>query len=297
MAKSENIKTSSKPSPPPSDESEMDSSDESSDEEVNQLISEMDKQSRDFMAKLVVELEKTQDILTFERSELEALRLEVSQAKSIIATLKEDLASSQAQCNSLKSRNEELEEQYSLLWSSTSHSLKVKGDSSASTSKGYDRCCNIDLESYATNLANMESMKKEIARLNSIIARGCMNERVKFKEGKMPENLDGLSHHRSGKTGQRDTIKGQECIKFVSNGELKEDEYMPSAQSPEVSRSKPRGSGVWKPCATQIGEPGGSGKTSGGSGSAKIEPRSKARLNTSKFPRHLTLVCRFTTIQ
>jgi hypothetical protein len=32
----------------------------------------------------------------------------------------------------------------------------------------------------------MEAMKKEITRLNSIITRGCMNERVKFKKGKMP---------------------------------------------------------------------------------------------------------------
>jgi chromosome segregation ATPase len=152
MAKGEKVKIDSKPSSPPSDESEMDSSDESSDE--------MDKQSRDLMAKLVVELEKTHDILTSERSELEALCLEVSQAESVIATLKEDLPTSQAQCNSLKSGNEELEEQYSLLWSSTSHPSKVKGDPSASTSKGYDSCCNIDLESYATNLANMEAMKK-----------------------------------------------------------------------------------------------------------------------------------------
>jgi hypothetical protein len=133
------------------------------------------------MAKLVVELEKTQDIITSERSELEALRLEVSQAESVIATLKEGLAASQAQCNSLKSRNEELEEQYSLLWSSTSYPLKVKGDSSASTSKGCDRCCNIDLESYATNFANMEAMKKEIPRLNSIIAKVCMNDTRKVK--------------------------------------------------------------------------------------------------------------------
>jgi hypothetical protein len=102
MAKGEKVKTSSKPSPPPSDESEMNSSDESSDEELNQLVSEIDKHSRYCMAKLVVELEKTQDILTSERSELEALRLEVSQAESIIATLKEDLAASQAQCNSFK---------------------------------------------------------------------------------------------------------------------------------------------------------------------------------------------------
>jgi hypothetical protein len=119
MAKGEKVKINSKPSPQPSDESEIDSIDEFSDEEANQLVSEMDNQSRDFMARLIVELEKSQDTLISERSELEAFRLEVNQAESVIATLKEDLAASQAQCNSLKSRNEELEEQYSLLWSST----------------------------------------------------------------------------------------------------------------------------------------------------------------------------------
>jgi hypothetical protein len=70
----------------------------------------MDKQSRAFMAKLVEELEKPQYILTSERSEFEALQLEVNQVEGIIATLKGHLAASQAQCNSLKSRNEELEE-------------------------------------------------------------------------------------------------------------------------------------------------------------------------------------------
>jgi hypothetical protein len=53
-AKGEKVKINSKPSPQPSDESEMDSSDDFSDEEANQLVSEMDKQSRDFMARLIV---------------------------------------------------------------------------------------------------------------------------------------------------------------------------------------------------------------------------------------------------
>ena len=35
------------------------------------------------------------------------------------------------------------------------------------------------MDVYATNLANMEAMKKEIARLNSIIASGCMNDKGK----------------------------------------------------------------------------------------------------------------------
>jgi hypothetical protein len=184
------------------------------------------------MAKLVEEPEKTQYTLTSERSELEALRLEVNQAEGIIATLKEDIAASQAQCNSLKTRNEELEEQYSILWSSTSHPLKVIGDSSASTSMGCERCHNIDLNAYATNLANLDAFKKEVARLNSIIASGCMNEKVKYKQGKMPGNLDGLGHHEGARTSDREIIDVKECIKFVSHGDLKEDEYMQPSQNP-----------------------------------------------------------------
>jgi hypothetical protein len=242
MAKGEKVKIDSKSSPPPSDESGMDSSDESSDEEANQLVSDMDKQSRDFMARLIVEIEKFQNTLRSERSELEALRLEVSQAESVIATLKEDLAASHAQYNYLKLRNEELKEQYSLLWSSTSHPSEAKGDPSASTSKGYDKCYNIDLESYSTNLANMEALKKEIARFNSIIATGCMskgNKRGRFTKKKMLEKNEkpGFGYVEGGKTNERKIIKEKECLKFKSTGFL-------FAQTPEVLSSKPGGSGV-----------------------------------------------------
>jgi predicted RNase H-like nuclease (RuvC/YqgF family) len=65
----------------------------------------VNKKSKNFIAKLIEELEKTQATLakqvklyvTFnkalasERSEVETLRLEVDQAESIIATLKDDL--------------------------------------------------------------------------------------------------------------------------------------------------------------------------------------------------------------
>jgi hypothetical protein len=116
MAKGEKVKPKSKPSSLPSDES--------SDEEIDQ-VSNLDKQSRAVMAKLVRELDKTHDVLISERSELGTLRLEVVQAEGIIATLKEGLSTSQAQCNSLKSRNEEFGEKYSLVWSSTSNPSKV----------------------------------------------------------------------------------------------------------------------------------------------------------------------------
>jgi hypothetical protein len=235
----------------------MDSSDDFSDEEATQLVREMDEQSRDFMVRLIVELEKSQDTIISDRSEIEALCLEVNQAESVIATLKEDLAASQAQCNSLKLSNEELEEQYSLLWSSTSHPSKVKGNSSASTSKGCDKCHHIDLESYATNLANMEALKKEIARLNSIIARGCMgeeNKRARFTKRKVLEKSKhpGFGYVEGGKTNERKIIKEKECFEFNSYGFL-------FSQTPEVPTSKPGGSGVWKPRATQTVKLEGSG--------------------------------------
>jgi hypothetical protein len=65
MGKGEKVesKTKTKSSPLPSDESDIDSSDESSDDEVNNLISKMDKKSKNFIAKLMEELDKTQATL------------------------------------------------------------------------------------------------------------------------------------------------------------------------------------------------------------------------------------------
>jgi hypothetical protein len=182
-------------------------------------------------------------------------------------------------------RNEELEEQYSLLWSSTSHPLKTKGDPSASTSKGCDKYYNIDIESYATNLANMKALKKEIARLNSIIASGCMSEGNKRRRFTKKEKLEksekpGFGYVEGGKTNGRKIIKEKECLEFKSTGFL-------FAQTPEVPSSKPGGSGVWKPRTTQTGEPGGSGKIPGGSGVCKDRTKKKGKVqhqHVSKIP-------------
>jgi hypothetical protein len=43
---------------------------------------------------------------------------------------------------------------------------KAKDTSTPSTSQGCGKCYNLDLNAYFTNLANMEAMRKEIARLN-----------------------------------------------------------------------------------------------------------------------------------
>jgi hypothetical protein len=61
------------------------------------------------------------------------------------------------------------------------------------------------------------------------------------------------------------------ALKFKSTGFL-------FAQTPEVPSLKPRGSGVWKPRATQTGEPGGSGKIPGGSGVCKDKTKKKGKV-------------------
>jgi hypothetical protein len=141
----------------------------------------------------------------------------------------------------------------------------------------------------------MEAMKKEIARLNSIIARGCMSEENKkgmFSKRKILEKSEkpGFVYVEGGKTNERKIIKEKECLEFKSTGFL-------FTQTPEVPSSKPGGSGVWKPRATQTTELGGSEKILGGSGICKDKPRRKARLSSNMLPRHITLVCRYRTIQ
>ena len=63
MGKGEKVKPKSKPKPSPPSESDIDSSDESSDDEVNNLLSKMDKKSKNFIAKVVDELERAQATL------------------------------------------------------------------------------------------------------------------------------------------------------------------------------------------------------------------------------------------
>jgi hypothetical protein len=207
----------------------------------------------------------------------------VDQAESVIATLKEDLAASQAQCNSLKLRNEELEEQYSLLWSSTSHPSEAKVDPSASTSKGCDKCYNIDLESYATNLANMKALKKEIAMLNSIIASGCMsesNKRRRFtkKESWIKVISQVLDMLKGARQMEGKLSKKRNALNSRSQGFCLPRPRRFRARSPEVLES-----GSLEPYRQENPEVPGSVRT---------EQRRKARFSTNMCPRPLTLVCR-----
>ena len=82
------------------------------------------------------------------------------------------------------------------------------------------------MNAYSTNLANMEAMRKEIARFNEIIGKGCLSGKAQasdkkmnepkvpqFKQGRHPSIKHGLGH-TAAKTNGRKIINGYECVKF-----------------------------------------------------------------------------------
>ena len=73
----------------------------------------------------------------------------------------------------------------------------------------------------------MEAMRKEIARLNEIIGKGCMDGKVhvsgkkvdeqkkpQYKNGRHPSIKDGLGNTKGGKTNGRKVVNGFECVRF-----------------------------------------------------------------------------------
>jgi hypothetical protein len=83
------------------------------------------------------------------------------------------------------------------------------------------KCYNLDLNTYFTNLANMEAMRKEIARLNEIIGKGCLSGKAQvsdkkvnepkgpqFKQGRHPSIKHGLGHTIGAKINGRKIING-----------------------------------------------------------------------------------------
>jgi hypothetical protein len=82
----------------------------------------------------------------------------------------------------------------------------------------------------------MEAMRKEIARLNEIIGKGCLSGKAQasdkkandskvpqFKQGRHPSINHGLGHTVGAKTNGRKIINGYECVKFERKGKISTD--------------------------------------------------------------------------
>jgi speckle-type POZ protein len=136
---------------------------------------------------------KVQEDLLKEK-ELEIISLKKSQAKEelVVDELTRESFLAKVACNRLEGEKLELQKSFEIL--RTSHiALEVQLDnlknnattcndansnSKASTSNGCSRCYKIDINAYATNIAETNTMKKEIAKLsNSLIDEKRKNQR------------------------------------------------------------------------------------------------------------------------
>jgi hypothetical protein len=68
----------------------------------------------------------------------------------------------------LTNKYHELELNYDKLWTST---FTISKDAKATTSKGCERCSNVDIHACATNLDELAKKDKEIKRLNTIVKK------------------------------------------------------------------------------------------------------------------------------
>jgi hypothetical protein len=171
------------------------------------------------------------EALELERSEVDSLNKALAEEQREHAlTKKANIALNDKYCVLVEKHNK-LEEQYNLLCESTPLPSNTNDISIPSTSQGYGKCYNLDLNVYSTNLANMEVMKKEIARLNAMLGKKCMEgkksaggkveqpKRSQYKDGRNPHIKDGLGHTHGGKTNGRKVINGYECVQFMSKGQ------------------------------------------------------------------------------
>jgi hypothetical protein len=147
-------------------------------------------------------------------------------------TRKANIALKKKYCD-FDGKHKQLEEQYCILWDSNSHPSKAKDTSTPSTSQCCGKCYNLDLNAYFTNLANMEAMRKQIAKLNDIIGKGCLSGKAQvsdkkandskvpqFKQGRHPSIKHGLGHTSGAKTNGRKIINGYECVRFERKGKI-----------------------------------------------------------------------------
>jgi hypothetical protein len=141
----------------------------------------------------------------------------------------------------------------------------------------------------------MEAMKNEIARLNLIIARGCMgeeNKRARFTKRKVLEESKnpGFGYVEGGKTMKEKSSRKKNALNSRALGFCLPRPRRfrpPSSEVPESGSLEPH-----RQPNSEVPR-----KFPEVPGSVKTEQRKRARLSTSMFPRHLTLVCRFRIIQ
>jgi flagellar motor switch protein FliM len=106
--------------------------------------------------------------LTSEKGKVNDSTKKFSLVKSTNANLKSDNKKLQESLTSLQTIHMALEVQFNTLLESSFKASETLNSSSPSTSNGCAWCFNIDIQTCATNYAEMNAMKKEITRLTQL---------------------------------------------------------------------------------------------------------------------------------
>jgi chromosome segregation ATPase len=115
---------------------------------------------------ILLELEES---FTSEKRKVNILTKKLILVEDTHANLKRDNEKLQESLTSLQAIHTALEVNVNTLLESSSNTCKSSKSSSPSTSNGCARCFNIDIQTCATNHAEMQTMKKEISRLTQLV--------------------------------------------------------------------------------------------------------------------------------
>ena len=141
-------------------------------------------------------------------------------AKDSLASLKNVHSELKERHLRLEDINKDLEVSYSTLWESTKSSSKANLGSNASTSKGYSKCYNHDINVCVTNLSKLEEAIKgkddQIHKLNMLLGKSNFKPKSDFKSHpaydtarRFPSIGDGLGLTRGNKLNSTKIMNGQ----------------------------------------------------------------------------------------
>jgi hypothetical protein len=117
--------------------------------------------------------EELKELLALEKGKVEKVDQELVQSKKTTCSLKSSIGALQGQHDILLKMHQDLEVQFDALWSSSSKILSDPKAPQASTSKGCERCYNIDINAPCSNVAKVlvETCDEAIGQENDHVKR------------------------------------------------------------------------------------------------------------------------------
>jgi hypothetical protein len=121
--------------------------------------------------------EELKKLLVLKKGKVEKVDQELAQSKETTYSLKSSIGALQYQHNVLLKTHQDLDVQFDALWSSSSKTSSDPKAPQASTSKGYKRCHNIDINASCSNIEKVlvENCDETIAQENNHLKREIKN--------------------------------------------------------------------------------------------------------------------------